>query len=476
MNQNFDNIIILAAGNSSRLKSSLPKIFHKIGGSMMIDHVIKTSLSLTPQKIIVVLQEKYANVATQYINEKAIGIKKVFQKEQRGTGDAALCALNEISDYELASVLGAAGIDESCTASDVNTPTLKVDDAWVYVLYADVPLISHESLKKLKETASKDTAVVVLAMPVGENSSLGRLIADEDDKIKGIIEAKDLEKNPHIKTIPYANAGLCIRKDLFKKLIQKITPSQVTGELYITDIVKIAHENGYTCRYFKADANELAGANTRAELAKLEQIFQERERRKHMENGVTLIAPETVFFSNETEIEKDVIIHPYVVFLGKIHIESGSEIKSFSLIEGTRAQKSTIGPFARTRPETFIEENARIGNFVEIKNSVIQKNAKVNHLSYIGDSEVGEKTNIGAGTITCNYDGFSKHRSIIGKNVFIGSNSALIAPIKINDDSLVAAGSVITMDVEKDSLAIARSAQINIEYGSIKFKQARTKK
>lgn len=461
MEKNSDEIIILAAGNGSRLKSDIPKVFHKIGDMAALDHIIKTSIKMRPQKIIVVLQPKFQNFETKYLKPnvdsleiEGVQIRKVFQKTPQGTGDAVKYAFSEIDK----------------------------EDGFVYVLYGDTPLVSAQTLQKLKKAACPKTAIAVLSMKVLEHSNLGRLIADDDaefqedffgTKIKGIIEAKDLEKNPNVKTLPLCNTGLLFRKKFFKYLIKKIKNNPITNEFYITDVVKIAHEEGHIIRCIEGDSKELFGLNTREDLSILEKNFQNRERQKHLKNGVTLISPETVFFSSETEIENDVIINPYVVFLGHVKIKKGTEIKPFSVIEGSDISKSIIGPFARIRPNSIIKENAKIGNFVEIKNSQIFENARVNHLSYIGDAEVGEKTNIGAGTITCNYDGFKKHHTKIGSNVFIGSNSAIIAPIEIDNDALIAAGSVITKNVEENSLAISRSPQKNIENGSKVFKKKR---
>ncbi|GHU11237.1 bifunctional protein GlmU [Alphaproteobacteria bacterium] len=440
MNKSLNSAIILAAGNGSRLKSSTPKVFHKVGGLSLLDHVIHNVLDAGIGDITVVLKPEYENPEIEFIDKAIVA----YQSIQKGSGDAVKCALQN--------------------------PANRSNEGWVYILYADIPLISSETLlawSDVAETCEK-TAVVVLAMDSTNSNALGKLEpASSVGTIKGIIEAKDATKFDN--TIPLCNAGLLVRKDVLQKLIGEIKPSPVTWEFYITEIVRLAHEAGYVCRYYEANVSELSGVNTRQELSVLEGYFQDKMREKHMNNGVTLVAPETVFFSFDTVIENDVVIDPFVVFGRNVHIKSGSHINSFCVVEGAKIENAAVGPFARLRPGTYINEKAKIGNFVEIKNSTIHEKAKVNHLSYIGDSEIGKNTNVGAGTITCNYDGFNKHKTNIGENVFIGSNSAIVAPVKICDNAMVAAGSVITKNVDFGALALSRVPQKNIEHGSIKF-------
>ena len=445
MNSDHNSVIILAAGNGSRLKSDTPKIFHTIGGLKLIDHVIRCAEKINPQNIFLVLNPKFKNFELEYEKD----IKKVYQEIANGTGGAVKCVL----DSEQLS-----------------------DDGYTYILYGDIPLISPENLKNLKETAEKceKTAVVVLAMPSDPSQNLGRLLSTgKDDQISQIVEASD-SKN-YDDTLFLANTGLLVRNDILKKFINQIKPNPKTNEFYITEIVRIAYEAGFVCRYCEGSVEELSGINTREDLAKLEKFFQNSMRKKHMNNGVTLVAPETTFFSFDTEIENDVTIHPYVIFKKNVHIKKGAEIGPFCVVEGATVKNSQIGPFARIRPTTEINDGVRIGNFVEIKNSKISEGAKINHLSYIGDSSVGEKSNIGAGTITCNYDGFKKYKTYIGKNVFVGSNTAIVAPNKIEDNAIIGAGSVITKQVNENELAVTRSNQKNIEYGAKIFREKRTK-
>lgn len=437
------SVIILAAGDGSRLKSSTPKVFHKIGGLSLLDHVIKSASDISDE-ISVVLKPQYED----FKSEVNPSVKIALQKAPLGTGDAVRCCLENLQD-----------------SSD-----------WVYVVYADIPLVTSESLNAMYDLAinNTNTGVVVLAFDSSDSADLGRLEkADKDGIIKKIVEAKDVTEKDQ--TLPLCNAGLLIKRDVLNDLLPKITPSEKTKEIYITEIVDLAFKAGYDCRYYETSKSELSGANTRAELAILERYFQDRMRFEIMNNGVTLVAPETVFFSYDTEIENDVIIHPYVTFGKNVKIKSGAEIGPFCVIEGANIEEAKVGPFSRVRPQTEIKSGAKIGNFVEIKNSVVKEGTKVNHLSYIGDSDVGKNTNIGAGTITCNYDGFRKHQTKIGENVFIGSNSAIVAPIDIEDGALIGAGSVITKNVEADSLAISRAPQKNIENGSADFRKSKSR-
>ncbi len=444
MNKSCDSVIILAAGDGSRLKSSLPKVFHKIGGLSLLDHVINSAKKINPAEIIAVLKPKFADYPLEFNAD----IKKAYQEKPIGSADAVKCAMQVM--------------DEN-------------DDGYVYVLYADIPLVSPETLQKLSDVAKNGNAgVVVLAMDARGTQGLGKLQcagSTNSDEIKGIVEAKDALATDN--TIPLCNAGLLIKKSLLRQFINKIEPSAVTGEVYITKIVEMAYAAGYKCRYFEGKKEELAGANTRAELAQLEMYFQNRERKKHLDNGVTLTAPETVFFSYDTVLEQDVTVLPYVVFLKNVHVKTGAIVGPFCVLEGSTVNNAQIGPFSRLRTGSEICDGAKVGNFVEIKNSTISEGAKVNHLTYIGDSEVGKSTNIGAGTITCNYDGFKKYKTKIGENVFIGSNTALVAPVEIEDNAMVGAGSVITKSVKSGDLAIARGVQKTLENGAIRFKESR---
>jgi bifunctional UDP-N-acetylglucosamine pyrophosphorylase/glucosamine-1-phosphate N-acetyltransferase len=420
------------------MNSRIPKVFQKIGGLSVLDHTIGAAKSINPAETVVVLNPGHRDFSFDCVDD----VVRVYQKNPLGTADAVGCGLEALAEGE----------------------------GWVYVLYGDVPLVSPDTLIKLSEVSreSRETGLVVLAIESVGGKDLGRLEpADEKGTVRGIIEAKD---NGGAKTISLCNAGLFVKKSLLKRFIKEIKPSAVTGELYITEIVRLIHEAGYVCRYHKGSEKELSGVNTMAELAFLEKNFQERERKKHMDNGVLLVAPETVFFSHDTIIESDVIIQPYVVFSKGVHLKSGTRIESFCSIEGATIEGARVGPFARLRSGTCVKEGAKIGNFVEVKNSTVFEGVKANHLSYLGDADIGKSTNIGAGTITCNYDGFEKHRTTIGENVFVGSNVALIAPVTVCNNSAIGAGSVIADKVEEGSLAVERGSRRSIK-GWVDFRK-----
>ncbi|MDR3151294.1 MAG: NTP transferase domain-containing protein, partial [Holosporaceae bacterium] len=344
--------IILAAGDGVRLKSSIPKAFHRVGGLSLVDHVIKSALESGIGDVRVVIRQEHEAFFHSEFKEK---ISMAHQASPRGTGDAVKCALGNMNPSA---------------------------NEFVYLLYADIPLVSKNTLQKLADVAvsCSRTAVVVLAMEAAGSNALGRLEAAETEgTIKSIVESRDASGTTTNRFLPLCNAGLLVRKDMLLNLIEQINPSPVTGEIYATDIVRLAHEAGHLCRYYTADVSELSGANTRGELAALELYFQQKMRQKHLANGVTLVAPETVFFSFDTIIENDVTIKPFVVFGRHVHIKSGSVIESFCSIDGSEVENAVIGPFGRLRQGTQINAGAHIGNFVEIKNSSIGENAKINH-------------------------------------------------------------------------------------------------
>ena len=319
-----------------------------------------------------------------------------------------------------------------------------------------------------------DSSLCILGFDDEDENAYGRLVINDSGHIEKIVEFKDASEIE--KKIALCNSGvIAVDGDALPHLLSQIKNNNSAQEFYLTDIVAIANNFGLKCTFIKTNITEVLGVNSRVELANIEKIKQKQIRQKMMENGVTLISPKSIHFNFDTEIAQDVIIYPHVFFGPKVKIESDVEIKSFCHIEGAKIQKNAvIGPFARLRPDTEIQENVHIGNFVEIKKSQIAKNSKINHLSYIGDSEIGENTNIGAGTITCNYDGFNKFKTTIGDNVFIGSNSALVAPVAIKNGAIIGAGSVITKDVEADDLAVSRSNQTNIPKGAVKFRKSKS--
>lgn len=422
-------IIVLAAGKGTRMFSKTPKVLHKIGGKPMVYHVIDSSLATNPRpsKIIAVLNDDMENVRQQIQDVCHIGI----QKEQKGTADAVKSAL----------------------------PHLKGFKGNIIILYADTPLISPHTIQKLLETLTSDVAVSVLGFNPEDPAQYGRLVLDNENNLSRIVEYNDATDEE--KMIRLCNSGIvAVKGGLLNSLIDKINNNNAKGEYYLTDIIQIANELGHKCSYVAADASEVAGVNNRLQLAEVEKQYQDRLRESVMMNGVTLIDPQSVYFSHDMRIGRDITIHPNVFFGENVIIEDNVEIFSYSHIEGASiGSNSVVGPFARLRMGTEIENNVKVGNFVEIKKSTLEKGVKVNHLSYIGDSDIGKNSNIGAGTITCNYDGFAKYRTSIGKDVFIGSNSSLVAPVTIGDGAIVAAGSTITENVEDEALTIARSKQ-----------------
>lgn len=422
-------IMILAAGKGSRMVSGKPKVLHEVGGLPLLGHVIKTAESLNPQKIVCVIGQDMDEVA-----QAAKPYPCVVQKEQLGTGHAVQTAIAEFDGFE----------------------------GTLIVMYGDTPLIQTSTFEKLLERhRSKDTpACTVMAMTPPDPTGYGRVVVDDKGVMLNIIEHKDC--TPEQLEIKTCNSGiLCFDAKGLKHWLPQLSDQNAQGEYYITDIPKIAAGSGRLSAAITTDYAECIGVNTRVQLAQVETIFQERKRQKFMEQGVTLLAPETVTFAYDTQIGKDVLIEPNVFFGTGAVVGDNVHIKGFCHIEGASiGNGSIIGPFARLRPGSELAEETKIGNFVELKKTKLGKGSKVNHLSYVGDAIVGEGANIGAGTITCNYDGFDKHLTKIGDDVFVGSNSTLIAPITLEKGAYIAAGSTIDEDVDEGTLAVARSRSI----------------
>jgi len=436
--------IILAAGKGTRMQSSLPKVMHEIARKPMIGHVISTALAAGLKPVTLVVAPEMASVVS-YANSLADPVHEVQQTEQLGTGHAVLCARKALEKF----------------------------DGNLMVLYGDTPLITAETLTRLQECLLADahTAVAVLGFTPPNAGSYGRLIVNSERTLERIVEAKDATPE-ELKTTLCNSGVIALRGNVAWRLLERIENTNAKEEYYLTDVVAIARAEGFTARVVEADADEVMGVNSRVELAQAEAIFQTRKRHEIMLSGVTLHAPETVFFSHDTSIAPDTVIEPNVVFGEGVAVGSRAHIKGFCHIEGSViGDGAIIGPFARLRPGTNLGAKVRIGNFVEIKKSEIEDGAKVNHLSYIGDASVGENANIGAGTITCNYDGYHKYRTVIGREVFIGSNTALVAPVTVGDGAMVAAGSVITDDIAPDALALARTRQEQKEDWARSFRE-----
>ncbi len=422
-------VVILAAGKGTRMKSRLAKVLHPVAGLPMISHLIKTAESLKPKKIIVVLAPGMDEVAAVVAPHMV-----AIQKQQKGTGDALKAALEHLGDFK----------------------------GQVLVLNGDVPLVSASTLKELVEfhRKGKDFGATVLAMAAPNPKGYGRIFQNPDGTLARIVEEADANEDEKI--VRLCNSGTFVFEgDGLEDALGRIKNKNAAGEFYLVDLPKILSEDGLATGVIRGDYYELRGVNSRAQLAEIEMAWQHRKRLEVMDSGVTLQDPNTIYFSYDTKIGQDSVVGAGVVFGAAVEIEDNVEIRAFSHIEGAKIKSgAVIGPFARLRPGTSIEEDARIGNFVEIKNAKIGKGAKANHLGYIGDAELGDHSNFGCGAITVNYDGINKSKTIIGKNVMIGSNSSLVAPIKIEDGAYIAAGSTLTKDVAKDDLVIARAKPI----------------
>lgn len=449
----FDDlsIIILSAGKGSRMKSSLPKVMHQIAGRSMLDRVIDQAIKLNPRDISLVISNELEKYQQQIIdNHPFFNFNFIIQEQRLGTAHAVSCALNfyKESSFKLSSK--------------------------VLILYGDTPLISAETLAKML-LAIDQNKICILAFENDQLNSYGKLIIDQHGNLKSIVETKDATDQQ--KAIKLCNSGvMAINSEALLQLIDQVKNDNLAKEFYLTDLIKIAQNHHYKTTYIKTSNQEVLGVNSLEELAIIEEITQDQLRKNFMADGVKLIAPSTIFFNYDTKIENNVVIHPNVIFASGVSIESEVEIKSFCHIEGAKIKsKSVIGPFARIRKNTTINQDVRIGNFVEVKNSIIDDHAKINHLSYVGDSQVGNHVNIGAGVITCNYDGYNKFKTVIGDGSFIGSNTALIAPVEIGKSAVIGAGSVITKNVASDELSIARSKQQNIADGAKKFHQQKSR-
>jgi bifunctional UDP-N-acetylglucosamine pyrophosphorylase/glucosamine-1-phosphate N-acetyltransferase len=421
--------IVLAAGEGVRMRSTRPKVLHEIAGRSMLAHTLAAVLEGAGGDVVVVVGPDHDNVVAEGL-KAAQGAKIVVQRKRRGTADAVLAARELIAQ----------GYDD------------------ILVAYADIPLIRPATLAALRAELAQGADVAALGFEAADPTGYGRLIEGGGNLI-AIREHKDATGEERASRL--CNAGpIAFSGAEALKLLDAVTPNNAQREYYLTDIVEIANARGLVARALIADEKEVMGVNDRAQLAQAEAALQDRLRRRAMTEGATLIAPETVFLAYDAKIGRDVLIEPHVVIGPGVRIEDGAIIRAFSHLEGARvAGGATVGPFARLRPGADIAANARVGNFVEIKQAKIEEGAKIPHLTYIGDARVGAHANIGAGTITCNYDGFTKHKTDIGAGAFIGSNSALVAPVTIGDGAYIGSGSVITKPVEADALAVARARQ-----------------
>ena len=440
-------VVLLAAGQGTRMRSDTHKVLHPIAGRPLLLHLLDRVDGLGATRRVVVVGKGREQVEAA-VSGRDVAI--AIQSEQKGTGHAVQQAQSALADY----------------------------DGPVLILYGDTPFVEADTLRRMLDRLDGDDGpgVVVMASRPADPAAYGRIIIGEGDRIARMVEYRDATEEERAVTL--CNSGMmAVRaRDLFRWLGQ-VGNDNAAQEYYLPDIVNIAAGEGREAVVIEGDAYETAGVNSRAELAHLELEWQRRRREQALDDGATLIDPESVWFAYDTRLGRDVTVEPHVVFGSGVEVADGATIKAFSHIDGAIiAAGAVIGPFARLRPGTVIEEKARVGNFVEVKKAVLGRGAKANHLSYIGDSEVGEGANIGAGTITCNYDGFGKYQTVIGAGAFIGSNSSLVAPVTVGSGAIVGAGSVITKNVAADSLAVERSEQRGMSGWAKRFREKMTRK
>ncbi|HCI48895.1 MAG: UDP-N-acetylglucosamine diphosphorylase/glucosamine-1-phosphate N-acetyltransferase [Alphaproteobacteria bacterium RIFCSPLOWO2_01_FULL_45_8] len=442
MKTNLFSTIILAAGSGTRMHAALPKVLHRIGGQSMIAHLVETLKKLHCRNTCLVTAP-----GMERVRDSFPALDHAIQDHPLGTAHAVLAAEKEISSY-------------------------KTD---ILILYGDVPLITEQTLQRIIKKG-QDHDVVMLGMQVQEENAYGRVLVNASGQVEEVVEAVDC--TPEQRKVTLCSSGIfLIRHKVVLPLLKKIGNKNQQKEFYLPDIVKIARQEGYSVVVEEGALSELQGINTQGELARAEKTFQTRKRKEFLEKGVTLLDPDSVYFSYDTEITPDVLIEPNVFMGPGVTLEAGVEIKAFSHLEGAHVrQGAVVGPFARLRPGTVVGKKCKVGNFVEIKKSILGTEAKVSHLTYIGDAELGNRVNIGAGTITCNYDGYSKHKTVIKDGVFVGSNTALVAPITLGKDAMIGAGSVITDDVPAGDIALSRAPQKNIRGASTKFRSKHSKK
>ncbi|WP_422072775.1 bifunctional UDP-N-acetylglucosamine diphosphorylase/glucosamine-1-phosphate N-acetyltransferase GlmU [Tranquillimonas rosea] len=426
-------LIVLAAGQGTRMNSDLPKVLHQVAGAPLFAHALASGAALSPARTVLVAGHGIDRVR-EAAAELDPEITVVEQAEQLGTAHAVAQA----------------------------RPALEGATGDAVVLYGDTPFISGETLRRMAAARAEGHAVVVLGFEPADPARYGRLVM-EGDRLARIVEYKDASEAD--RAIGLCNSGVVMADaEALFDLIDAVGNDNASGEYYLTDIVAIANDKSLSCTAVTCPEAETMGVNTRGDLVRAEAVFQQAARNAALEDGVTLTAPETVFFSHDTVVGRDSVVEPNVVFGPGVSVESGATIRAFSHLEGCHVGNgAVIGPYARLRPGAELSNDVRVGNFVEIKSAQISDGAKVNHLSYIGDASIGAGTNVGAGTITCNYDGVFKHRTEIGERAFIGSDTMLVAPVSIGDEAMTASGSVITGDVPEGALALGRARQVNKE-------------
>jgi bifunctional UDP-N-acetylglucosamine pyrophosphorylase / glucosamine-1-phosphate N-acetyltransferase len=437
--------VVLAAGEGTRMRSGLPKVLHPVAGVPLLAHVLHAAPSGSGARLAVVVGPDHKAVADE-VRRIRPDAETFVQRERLGTAHAVLAAREAI----------ARGADD------------------LLVAFGDTPLISAETFARMRSPLAKGAVLTVLGFRAADPTGYGRLLMD-GSRLVAIREHADASAEE--RKITLCNAGVMAfdgRRAL--EILDKIGHANSKGEYYLVDAVAIVRDMGLEAVVIETSEDEVRGINTKAQLAEAEAVMQARLRQQAMEAGVTLIAPETVYLSADTAFGKDVTIEPFVVIGPGVSIADGAVIHSFShIVQATIGKNASVGPYARLRPGTSLGDGARIGNFVETKAAILEAGVKVNHLSYIGDAEIGANSNIGAGTITCNYDGFSKHKTTIGKGAFVGTNSSLVAPVKIGDGAYIGSGSVITRDVPDDAMAVERSPQSIREGGAARYREIKTR-
>lgn len=424
------NLILLAAGAGTRMQSDLPKVLHRVGGAPLFAHALASAAGLSGEKVVVVGHGGAAVRAAVLSHDGDITV--VEQAEQLGTGHAVNMA----------------------------APALAEATGDTAILYGDTPFIRPETLQDMQSARDAGADLVFLGFEAADPGRYGRLVT-EGNALLEIVEWKDADAAT--RAITLCNSGVVLADTgVLMRLVAALDNDNAAGEYYLTDIAALARAEGLSVEVVTCEEAETLGVNSRADLARAEATFQTRARADALEAGVTLEAPETTFFALDTVIGRDVVVEPHVIFAPGVTVEAGAHIRAYSHLEGCHVGAgAVVGPYARLRPGANLSAKAKIGNFVEVKNAEIGEGAKVNHLSYIGDASLGAAMNIGAGTVTCNYDGVFKHRTEIGARVFIGSSTMLVAPVTVGDEAMTASGSVITKDVAPGDLALGRAKQVN---------------
>ena len=437
--------IVLAAGEGTRMRSALPKVLHPVAGRSLLAHVLGAAPKGTGDALAVVIGADHEAVALEAKRLRPDATVFV-QRERRGTADAVLAARDAI----------ARGVDD------------------LVVVFGDTPLISADTLARLRSPLNNGAALAVLGFRAADPSGYGRLLV-EGDRLVAIREHADASAEE--RAITLCNAGVMAfdgRRAL--SIIDRIGDANSKREYYLTDAVEIVQDLAWEAVVIETSEDDVRGINTRAQLAEAEQVMQARLRKAALEAGVTMTAPDTVYLATDTTFGNDVTIEPFVVIGPGVSIADGAVIHSFShIVQASIGRNASIGPYARLRPGTAVGEGVRIGNFVETKAATLEAGAKVNHLSYIGDAHIGAGANIGAGTITCNYDGFGKHKTMIGAGAFVGTNSSLVAPVKIGSGAYIGSGSVITRDVPDNAMALERSQQTTREGGATRYREMKSR-